>query len=41
MNQPDVLILDEPLKALDPITKHALQIELKEMFSALSQTVIL
>ena len=38
---PDVLLLDEPLGALDPMVRAALQTELKEIFSRLGKTVIL
>ena len=38
---PDVLLLDEPLGALDPMVRASLQTELKEIFSSLGKTVIL
>ena len=38
---PDVLLLDEPLGALDPMVRASLQTELKEIFSRLDKTVIL
>ncbi len=38
---PDLLLLDEPLGALDPITRTDLQDELKELFSSLKKTVVL
>jgi osmoprotectant transport system ATP-binding protein len=38
---PSYLFLDEPLSALDPITRFELQIELKELFLQLKKTVIL
>lgn len=38
---PPVLLLDEPLGALDPITRYELQQELKEVFQRLEKTVIL
>lgn len=38
---PSYLFLDEPLGALDPITRHELQDELKELFQRLKKTVIL
>lgn len=37
---PDVLLLDEPLGALDPIIRSSLQQELKEIFHSLRKTVI-
>jgi osmoprotectant transport system ATP-binding protein len=39
--QPDVLLLDEPLAALDPLVRAALQTDLKEIFGRLRQTVVL
>ena len=41
MLKPDVLLLDEPLAALDPLVRAALQSELKELFARLHQTVVL
>ncbi|MFN7085532.1 MAG: ATP-binding cassette domain-containing protein [Burkholderiales bacterium] len=41
MLDPPVLLLDEPLGALDPVTRHALQDELKRIFAALGKTVVL
>jgi osmoprotectant transport system ATP-binding protein len=41
MLQPDVLLLDEPLGALDPLVRASLQTELKEIFQRLGQTVIM
>ena len=41
MLQPDVLLLDEPLGALDPMVRASLQTELKEIFQRLGQTVIM
>lgn len=38
---PDVLLLDEPLGALDPMVRASLQTELKEIFRSLGKTVIL
>jgi len=41
MLDPDVLLLDEPLGALDPIIRRDLQTELKEIFATLGKTVVL
>ncbi len=41
MLQPDALLLDEPLGALDPLVRAALQTDLKEIFQRLGQTVVL
>jgi osmoprotectant transport system ATP-binding protein len=38
---PELLLLDEPLGALDPLVRAALQKDLKEIFSRLQQTAIL
>ena len=38
---PELLLLDEPLGALDPIVRAALQKDLKEIFTRLQQTAIL
>ncbi|HEX8678903.1 MAG TPA: ATP-binding cassette domain-containing protein [Chthoniobacterales bacterium] len=38
---PDLLLLDEPLGALDPLVRAALQKDLKEIFQRLGQTAIL
>jgi osmoprotectant transport system ATP-binding protein len=40
MLKPDFLLLDEPLAALDPIVRVALQTELKALFQHLRQTVV-
>ncbi|WP_266182604.1 ATP-binding cassette domain-containing protein [Dyella humicola] len=40
MLDPDALLLDEPLGALDPLVRHELQDELKRIFSQLGKTVI-
>ena len=41
MLDPPLLLFDEPLVALDPITRYELQEELKRIFSALGKTVVL
>lgn len=41
MLEPEVLLLDEPLGALDSIVRHDLQVELKRIFAALGITVVL
>jgi osmoprotectant transport system ATP-binding protein len=41
MADPDALLLDEPLGALDPIVRHELQDELKRIFAQLRKTVII
>ncbi len=41
MLRPEVLLLDEPLAALDPMVRATLQTELKTIFHQLRQTVIL
>jgi osmoprotectant transport system ATP-binding protein len=41
MLDPPVLLLDEPLGALDPITRHELQAELKRIFDQLGKTVVM
>ncbi len=38
---PSCLLLDEPLGALDPITRYELQIELKHIFFQLRKTILL
>lgn len=40
MADPDALLLDEPLGALDPVVRHDLQDELKQIFDQLGKTVI-
>jgi osmoprotectant transport system ATP-binding protein len=40
MAEPDALLLDEPLGALDPIVRHELQDELKQIFDQIGKTVI-
>ena len=41
MLDPDVLLLDEPLGALDPMIRFELQAELREIFRRLGKTVVL
>jgi osmoprotectant transport system ATP-binding protein len=41
MLQPSVLLLDEPLGALDPMVRARLQEELEEIFQRLQQTILL
>jgi osmoprotectant transport system ATP-binding protein len=41
MLAPEVLLLDEPLGALDPLVRSTLQRDLKEIFARLKQTAIL
>jgi osmoprotectant transport system ATP-binding protein len=41
MLSPELLLLDEPLGALDPLVRAALQKDLKEIFQRLAQTAIL
>lgn len=41
MLDPDLLLLDEPLGALDPMIRFSLQQELKEIFDKLHKTVVM
>nr|WP_211194405.1 ATP-binding cassette domain-containing protein [Pyxidicoccus fallax] len=41
MLDPDVLLLDEPLGALDPLVRHELQGDLRAIFARLRKTVVL
>jgi osmoprotectant transport system ATP-binding protein len=41
MLDPDVLLLDEPLGALDPMIRSELQLDLKQIFQVLKKTVVL
>ena len=39
--EPEILLMDEPLGALDPITRYDLQFDLKRLFKELRKTVLL
>lgn len=41
MLDPDVLLLDEPLGALDPMVRYGLQVELRQLFDRLRKSVLL
>jgi osmoprotectant transport system ATP-binding protein len=41
MLEPELLLLDEPFGALDPITRAELQIELREVFRQLGKAVLM
>jgi osmoprotectant transport system ATP-binding protein len=41
MLSPELLLLDEPLGALDPLVRSSLQKDLKEIFTRLKQTAVL
>lgn len=41
MMDPDVMLLDEPMAALDPLIRRSLQQELKAIFQRLDKTVLL
>jgi osmoprotectant transport system ATP-binding protein len=41
MLSPELLLLDEPLGALDPLVRASLQKDLKEIFARLRQTALL
>jgi osmoprotectant transport system ATP-binding protein len=41
MLDPDVLLLDEPLGALDPMIRTELQVDLRRIFQTLAKTVVL
>jgi osmoprotectant transport system ATP-binding protein len=41
MLNPDVLLLDEPMGALDPLVRASLQTDLKAIFQRLGKTVVL
>ena len=40
MLSPELLLLDEPLGALDPLVRASLQQDLKQIFARLAQTVL-
>jgi osmoprotectant transport system ATP-binding protein len=41
MLDPDVLLLDEPFAALDPMVRYRLQAELRDIFRRLGKTVVM
>ncbi|MEM8681349.1 MAG: ABC transporter ATP-binding protein [Planctomycetota bacterium] len=41
MLDPDIMLMDEPLGALDPITRSELQDDLKSIFAKLNKTVVI
>jgi len=41
MLNPDVLLLDEPLGALDPMIRYELQTDLRDIFRSLGKTVVM
>ena len=41
MLDPDVLLMDEPLASLDPMVRHDLQQDLRQIFRSLQKTVVL
>lgn len=41
MLDPDVLLFDEPLGALDPITRYELQADLRDIFRRIAPTVVI
>ena len=41
MLDPDVLLLDEPLGALDPMIRRDLQVDLRKIFRRLGKTVVM
>src|SRR5262249_41045316 len=41
MRSPDIVLLDEPLGALDPLIRSDLQTDLRKIFETLGKTVVL
>ena len=41
MLDPDLLVMDEPLGALDPMIRRELQIDLRQIFRELDKTVVI
>ncbi|MFY0683002.1 MAG: ATP-binding cassette domain-containing protein [Balneola sp.] len=41
MLDPDILLFDEPLGSIDPLVRHELQSDLKDIFRSLNKTVLL
>jgi osmoprotectant transport system ATP-binding protein len=41
MLDPKIMLMDEPLGALDPITRSELQVDLKNIFKSLEKTVVI
>jgi osmoprotectant transport system ATP-binding protein len=41
MLEPEVILLDEPMGALDPLVRHEMQADLQKIFRSLNKTVVL
>ena len=41
MLDPDIILLDEPLGSIDPLVRHELQTDLKQIFQQLNKTVLM
>lgn len=41
MLDPDIILLDEPLGSIDPLVRHELQTDLKQIFQKLHKTVLM